>query len=223
MAYADQQMSGNKITAFIIVALIHILIFYALVTGLATSAAKKVIERVTTVDIKEEPKKEEEPPPPPKQEEVVAPPPVAPPVKINVAPRAPDIVTVPVAPPAAPVIPIAAPPPVLAPPAPPAPPAPSQARGAKPKGQNGWARRIQDNYPAAALRAEKEGRVGVRVGIGPDGRVTDCSVTSSSGTPELDTAACRGMQSYARFDPALDDAGNPVTGSFSTAIVYKIN
>ena len=41
MAYADQQMSGNKIIAIIIVALIHVAIGYALITGLAYSAAKR--------------------------------------------------------------------------------------------------------------------------------------------------------------------------------------
>ena len=53
MAYADQQMSGNRIVAIIIVALIHIAVGYALVTGLAYSAVKKALERVTTVDIEE--------------------------------------------------------------------------------------------------------------------------------------------------------------------------
>jgi protein TonB len=215
MSYAEQSMSGNKITALIIVALIHVLLGYALVTGLAYEAAKKVIQKVTTVDIKEEVKKEE-PPPEVKKVDVKPPPVVVPPPKIAVNIAPPQIETVSAPPPPAPII--------LAPPAPvPPPPAPSQARGAKPKGQSGWAARIQDNYPAAALRQEKEGRVGVSVSIGPDGRVTSCSVSSSSGTPELDSAACRGMQSYARFDPALDDAGRPTTGSFRTAIVYKIN
>mgnify|MGYP000551316002 CR=1 FL=1 len=62
MAYSDQQMSGNKIVAIIIVALIHVVIGYVLITGLAYSAVKKVVERVTTVDI-------EEPPPPEPEEE----------------------------------------------------------------------------------------------------------------------------------------------------------
>jgi len=31
------------------------------------------------------------------------------------------------------------------------------------------------------------------------------------------------MERYARFDPALNDAGNPTSGSYSTAIVYKLN
>jgi len=208
-------MSGNKITALVIVALIHIALGYALVTGLAYEGARQILKKVTTVDIKEEEKKPEEPPPPPPKD--IAPPPiVAPPVKIDVNPVAPPVVTVPVAPPPVVVVP------VIAPPAAP-PPAPSQARGARPKGQGSWAARIQDNYPSDALRMEKEGRVGVRVGIGPDGRVTSCSVTSSSGTPSLDRAACDGMQRYARYDPALDDAGNPTSGNASTAIVYKLN
>ena len=42
MAYADQQMSGNKITALIIVAILHVIVGYALVTGLAYEAIKKV-------------------------------------------------------------------------------------------------------------------------------------------------------------------------------------
>ncbi len=215
MAYGEQSMSGNRVTALIIVALIHVVVGYALVTGLAYEAAKKVIQRVTTVDIKEEVKKEEPPPPPPKKA-VEPPPPVAPPVKIAVNPTPPQITTVITPPPPAPVI--LAPPPVVAPPPP-----PSQAKGATPRGQSGWAARIQDNYPARALREEKEGRVGVRVTIGPDGRVSSCNVTSSSGTPDLDQAACEGMQRYARYNPALDDAGRPTTGTANTAIVYRIN
>jgi periplasmic protein TonB len=217
MAYADQKMSGNKVTALIIVAIIHVLVGYALVTGLAYSAAKKLVERVTTVEIKEEVKKEEEPPPPPKKQEAPPPPIVAPPPKIQLAPP-PPVTVVDTPPPPAPPAPI-----VLAPPAPAPPPAPSQARGARAKNQSSWAGRIQDNYPSDALRQEKEGRVGVRVTIGPDGRVTGCTVTSSSGTPSLDSAACEGMQRYARYDPALDDAGRPTSGSASTAIVYRIN
>lgn len=222
MAYADQQMSGSKIVAIIIVALIHIAIGYALVTGLAYSAAKKLVERVTTVDVEEPPPPEEEPPPPPPDQPVTPPPPVAPPPPINIAVAPPPIQTVQTPPPPAPVIPIARPAPPPAPP-PPAPPAPSKARGASPDNQGSWARRIQENYPARAIRDEIEGRVGVRVTIGSNGRVTACSVTSSSGSSVLDDAACEGMQRYARYNPALDDAGNPTTGSASTTVVYQLN
>ena len=47
MAYADQQMSGNRVVAIIIVALIHIALGYALITGLAYNAVQQVVERVT--------------------------------------------------------------------------------------------------------------------------------------------------------------------------------
>jgi len=214
MAYADQQMSGSRIVAIIIVALIHVALGYALVTGLAYSAFKKAVERVTTVDIEEPPPEEEPPPPPP--DEVAPPPPVAPVPPINIAPSPPQFETVTSPPPVAP--------PVLRvpPPAPPAPPPPSKARGASPDGQGRWAARIQENYPARAIRDETEGSVGVRVTISPQGRVTACSVSSSSGSPVLDEAACDGMTRYARYNPALDDAGNPTTGSASTRIVYQL-
>lgn len=67
MAYADQEMSGNRVVALVIVAIVHILIGYALITGLAYEAVTQVVERVTTVDIEEPPppEPEEEPPPPP--------------------------------------------------------------------------------------------------------------------------------------------------------------
>jgi len=210
--------------AIALVVLIHLAIGYALITGLAYSAIEQVVQRVTTVDIEEPPPPEEEPPPPPPEPETAPPPPVAPPPPINVS-RAPPPIQVqtnipPPAPPAR-IIPPAAPP--APPPAPPPPPAPSQARPARPEGQNRWAARIQENYPSRAIRDEIEGRVGVRVTVGPDGRVSACSVSGTSGSSILDEAACEGMGRYARFEPALDDAGNPTSGSYSTTIVYQLS
>ena len=222
MAYADQQMSGNRVVAIIIVALIHVAIGYALVTGLAYSAAKKLVERVTTVDIEEPPPPEEEPPPPPPEPDTAPPPPVAPPPPINVSVAPPPIQVQTNIPPPAPVariVPPAAPP---APPPPPPPP-PSPARPASPDNQARWARRIQENYPSRAIRDEIEGRVGVRVTIDAEGRVSACSVTSSSGSSILDEAACEGMQRYARYNPALNAAGDPTTGSATTTIVYQLS
>ncbi len=215
MAYADQQMSGNRVVALIIVAIIHVLIGYVLISGLAYQAVKKAVERVTTVDIDEPPPPEEEPPPPPEPEPNAPPPPVAPPPPISIAPAPPPILTQPTIPPPSP------PALVAPPPAPPAP--PSQARGATTKNERSWAARIQENYPARALREETEGTVGVRVTVSPDGRVSVCSVTASSGSSILDEAACKGMERYARFNPALDAAGNPTSGNYSTRITYRLN
>ncbi len=215
MAYADQQMSGNKITALIIVALIHIVVGYALVTGLAYEGMKKVIQKVTTIDIKEE-KKKEEPPPPPKKLDTPPPPIVAPPPPINVSTAPPPIQTV-ITPPPAP------PPPVLAPPAaPPAPPPPRfTAKGAVPKGNpSNWAN--ANDYPSRALREEKEGVTRIRVSVSPDGRVASCDVTGSSGSDELDSATCSLITRRARFTPAMDGEGQPTAGSWTGAIRWQI-
>src|SRR4028119_1764896 len=65
MAYADQRMSAGRIWAIVIVALLHALIGYAFVTGLATKAIKQIKEDLKTFDVEEPPPPEEEPPPPP--------------------------------------------------------------------------------------------------------------------------------------------------------------
>lgn len=213
MAYADQEMSGNRITAFVIVALLHLVLGYALVTGLAYEGVKQIMKKVTTIDIKkDEPKKE--PPPPPKK--VAAPPPiVAPPPKINVSVAPPPVQTV-VTPPPLP------PPPIIAPPAVVAPPPPRfQPKGAAPKGNPAnWA--TTNDYPSRALREEREGTTGFRVTVGPDGRVTSCEVTSSSGSADLDEATCANVQRRARFTPAMDGEGNPTSGSYSNRIRWVI-
>ena len=214
MAYADQQMSGNKIIAIILVALIHVAVGYALITGLAFSAVKKAIERVTTVDINEPPPPPPDTPPPPEPDR--PPPPVAPPPPINISVAPPPIQVQPNIPPPAPVIRI------VPPAAPPAPPPPRfTPKGAVPKGNPGsWA--TTDDYPSRALREEKEGVTRFTVQVGPDGRVTNCSVTGSSGTPELDDAACRAISRRARFTPATNGEGQPVAGTYSNSVRWQI-
>ena len=230
MAYADQQMSTNRIIALVVVALIHIGIGYVLITGLAFEAAKKVVERVTTVDIEEPPPPEEpedEPPPPEPQPDTAPPPPVAPPPPMNIAPNPPRVQTQPtIPPPSPPVLRVPPPAPVGPPPPPPAPPPPppppSQARGASPNNQGSWAGRIQSDYPSRAQRANEEGTVRMQITVGANGRVSACRVTGSSGSSSLDEAACRGMERYARYNPALNAAGDPISDTLSAAIRYVL-
>ena len=214
MAYADQQMSGNKATTLVVVALLHIVLVYALVTGLAYEAFKKVKEVTAAINIKEEKPPEEPPPPPPKQD-TPPPPIVAPPPAITFNAPAPVLQTVQTPPPPAPVFVTAAPPP-------PAPPPPKfQPKGAIPKGQPGnWA--TTNDYPSRALREEREGSSGFRVSIGTDGKVTDCQITRPSGSPDLDQATCDNVRRRARFAPATDGEGNPTTGSYSSTIRWVI-
>ena len=218
MAYADQQMSGNKITALIIVAILHIALGYALVTGLAYSAIKKIADRVATVDIEKE-KPKEEPPPPPPDKPVTPPPPVAPVPPISFERPAPNIAVVNSIPPPAPPVAIAIPVPA-APPA--APPPPSfTPKGAAPKGRPGdWV--TTNDYPSRALNENRAGTTSFRLSVGPDGRATGCDITGSSGSPDLDAATCSNLMRRARFTPATDGEGKPVSGSYSNRTRWEI-
>lgn len=219
MAYADQRMSSGKITAIVIVALLHALLGYAFVTGLAFNVVKKVAEDLKTFDVTEEPPPppEEEPPPPVETPQQVQPPPVvAPPPIIRTNTLPPPITTVNVAPP--PVItPKAAP----APPAPPAPPPPRVVQTAKAKGSL-ISLFTPDDYPSAALRAEDEGTTSVRLTIGTNGRVSDCQVTSSSGSSALDSATCRIIRSRARYEAAKNAEGASVTDTTTARITWRL-
>ena len=214
MAYADQQMSGNRIFAIIIVALIHVAVGYALITGLAYSAVKKAIERVTTVDINEPPPPPPDTPPPPEPDR--PPPPVAPPPAINISIAPPPIQVQPNIPPPAPVIRI------VPPAAPPAPPPPRfTPKSPEPRGNPGsWA--TPDDYPNRALREEREGVTRFTVQVNAEGRVTSCNVTNSSGSPDLDDAACRSVSRRARFKTATNGEGEAVAGSWSSSVRWQI-
>ena len=216
MAYADQQMSGNKITALIIVALLHVVVGYALVTGLAYSAFKKIKEVTTAVKIDPDKPPPPPPPPPPKTDMPPPPPIVAPPPAVNLNAAPVPITTVSTPPPPAP------PPPVVAVPAPPAPPPPRfSAKGAVPKGHpSEWA--SDNDYPTRALQLGQEGVTGFHLSLGNDGKVTSCEVTRSSGSPELDKTTCDLMRRRARFSPATDGDGNPTTGSYSSSVRWQI-
>lgn len=220
MAYADQQMSGNKIVAIIIVAIIHIALGYALITGLAYSAVEQIVERVTTVDVSEPPPPPPDEPPPPPPDNAAPPPPVAPVPPISIAPRPPDVqtqVTIPPRAPPAVIIPPAAP---IAAPAPPPPPPPQRANPV-PRGNPGrWV--SNDDYPSRAIREEAQGTVRFTLTVGPDGRATDCSVTGSSGNSALDETACRLLRQRSRFDPKLDSGGNPTTGTWSSSFRWVL-
>ena len=215
MAYADQKMSGNRVTALIVVAILHIVVGYALISGLAYEAVQKIKERVETFDVEKE-KEPEEPPPPPPDQPVPPPPIVAPPPPITFNQPAPQVQTAPEPPKVFLPVPVAAPPPPSAPPPPRV-----QPKGASPKGNPGsWA--TTEDYPSRALREEREGTTRFRVSVGPDGRVADCQVTGSSGSPDLDDAACKNITRRARFNPATDGDGKPTSGSYSNSVRWVI-
>ena len=179
MDYAKRQRDPTRhVIGIAFVVLFHILVIYALMTGLASKAIQ-VIKKPLNATIIEENKLPPPPPPPPPPPKRVETPKIQTPVQPYVPP--PDI-----PPPVAPSEPvISAPttvvptePAVIAPPVVAAPPAPP----AKPSIRQGVSCQKQDapTFPREAIRARVEkGKVNVLMSIDEKGSVTDVRITSA--------------------------------------------
>jgi TonB family protein len=78
------------------------------------------------------------------------------------------------------------------------------------------------DYPAEALRQLKEGVVRFELTINKQGTVSECRVTGSSGSPELDVTTCRLLSARGRFEPARDSTGAAVIGKWSSSVRWQI-
>ncbi|RYD68608.1 MAG: energy transducer TonB [Sphingomonadales bacterium] len=79
-----------------------------------------------------------------------------------------------------------------------------------------------DDYPAAALRAEQEGTVGFKLDVDAAGAVLNCAITTSSGSALLDVTACSLIKRRARFNPAQNAAGVKIAGTFESRFTWRI-
>ncbi len=213
MSYVDQGMTAGRMWSIVLVAILHALLGYAFVTGLAYKFVKQAAEDLKTFEVQEEAPPPEEPPP--EQPKQTPPPPVTAPPPLVRLPPAPSPVAV------QPPLPPAPPPPITPPAPPPAPPPPVRVEPAR--ARSNLASYFSDaDYPAGAQRNEEQGTTSVRLSIGTDGRVTDCSVTGSSGSSTLDAATCNILRRRARFTPARDSSGNPTTDTTTTRIRWVL-
>lgn len=75
-----------------------------------------------------------------------------------------------------------------------------------------WLRgRLRDSdYPRELGAAGIWGRVHIRYVVETDGRVSNCVVTRSSGSSELDRTTCALIEQRFRYDPARDRYGRPI-------------
>lgn len=178
----------------------------------------------TTVELIEEQKPPPEVPPEPVKSDTPPPPSVithTPPI-IEVPPRPVFVQSEPLPPLPTVIIPTPGPGPVarIEPPALPPPPAktvqPARARA-------NLASYVSDeDYPSSAARNEEQGTTRFQLAVGPDGRVKDCTVTSSSGSPALDATTCRLMRQRAKFSPAKNNRGELTSDTVSSAIRWVL-
>ena len=75
-----------------------------------------------------------------------------------------------------------------------------------------------DDYPAAAWVSHAEGPVGFELLIDPRGKVSRCTVTSSSGFAVLDQAACKLLSARASFSPGHDASGKAISGTYRSRV-----
>jgi protein TonB len=191
-----QRDPKRHLVGILAVILLHIIVIYGLVTGLARKAVE-VIKKPVSATIVEEIKKPPPPPPPPPKK--IEPPKTPPPIKQTYVPPPdipppPQVVEPPPAitavapePPKEPYV-IAAPPPVVAPPAPP-----------KPAVRRGIARVAGDDpvYPREAIKAGvPKGRVVARLRIDEKGNVTDIEIIASSPPRVFDRAVREALQDW---------------------------
>jgi len=81
---------------------------------------------------------------------------------------------------------------------------------------------VPDDYPPAAMRAGAQGTTVILLAISIAGRVTNCQITGSSGSADLDSGTCRIFSRRGRFSAALDEFGVAVPGCVSRRIRWEM-
>ena len=198
--------SGRKATIFGIIVAFHVLLVWALATSLGIIQVDRPPPPIIA-EILEEIQEEDEPPPPPPA--IETPPPYVPPPDI--------VVDVPVDAPSTTALTNV----TNVKPAPPPPPAAKAAVKKAPEIDPKFKRRFQPEYPPTSRRLGEEGSVVLQVLVGPDGKVQDGTVQTSSGFPRLDEAALKHALRAWRFTPGTED-GAPVTTWHSVKVTFKI-
>jgi periplasmic protein TonB len=209
MSYAHPRSSGRRLTGVVVTIVLHIVLIYALIHGLARKIVEIVAPPLETKIIEEikPPQPEKPPPPPPKL--ATPPPPFIPPPEVNIQvpiQQPPTITATPTPPPPAPVV-IAPTPPVVRQPVRTAP-VVQAASCEKPE------------YPPASRRANETGTVLLNFLIDENGKVVESKVERSSGSRRLDDAA-RDALELCKFRAATVD-GRPTRAWARIEYVWRL-
>ncbi len=92
---------------------------------------------------------------------------------------------------------------------------------ASPRGNPGAWITTRD-YRPRWVRSGMEGSARFNLEISASGRVTNCTVTGSTGHNALDVATCRLIKKRAKFTPARNSAGDKVSGSYSNSVTWRL-
>jgi protein TonB len=229
MNFTQQRDPKKHLIGIMLVIALHIIVIWALVTGLAqkiVEVVKAPLETKIIQEIKPPPPPPLAPPPPPKLS--APPPPFIPPPEVVVATPPPVANTIQVTSSVAPPAPVAmvpsAPPeltgtdPVAAPPSPA--PAAKEPRHVAPVIDAKLACE-EPEYPSTSRRNEEQGTVVLRFLVDVDGHVIDSKIATTSGFSRLDKAA-RDTLSRCVFKPGTVD-GKPEQSWANIKYTWHLN
>ncbi len=223
MAYLQQKSWRDRPGAIVAVVAIHGLIGYALITGLKSTGFVTRDDPLIggTIEVPITP-----PPPPPKPEPSQKADPVefshptsVPMPPLPLPPQGPTIdSTTAMFPPTDPII-KAPPGPMPVPSTTPSPKfSPVGVRARNDPGS--WV--TTSDYRSSWINRELVGTARFRLEIAADGKVQNCTITGSSGHPELDAATCALVTRRARFDAAKDETGARTSGSYTNSVKWEL-
>jgi protein TonB len=207
MDYSEQRFSSQRVIGVTFVALLHIVIIYALVTGLGERAVQ-VLQPPLKVRIIQplKPPTPPPPPPPPPPQLAQPPPPFIPPPLVQIAQPPPPV-------------PVIASVTKMRPPvnAPVRTPVLTKAAGLDPNQTC-----APPQYPEDAADMNETGISVIEFLIDAKGDVVHTGIASSSGYASLDQAAIVGL-SQCKFKPAIGSDGKPQEAWTMIQYVWKLN
>jgi protein TonB len=191
------QATPRRVISLGLVGALHLLLVYALVSGLAQTLIQKLPDEFKVATVEDKPIDKPPPPPPPPME--APPPPFVPPPDIDIASDAPVAsITVQNT--------QATPPPKQA---------------VSTPVSIGRPHSCMQFYPSLSQRLQEEGTVTLSFTISTDGSVSNPSVAKSSGIPRLDDAAMSCVPHW-KYKAATQD-GQPVTTTWQAAVQFKLH
>ncbi len=194
LAAVAAKSKQSRVTSLGLVIGIHVVIISALIVGLSNDQLRKEVMDISASVVAKKAAPKDLPPPPPS---MVRPPP-------SVAAPPPQIM-------------IAAPPPVVAAPvvaAPPPPPPPTELKAIEKT-------HSLPPYPALSQRMGEQGTTLLKVSIDTTGKVTECTVVTSSGSTRLDAAAVEYVKANWRWQPPTQ-AGKPVAATTEVSVKWDL-
>jgi hypothetical protein len=79
-----------------------------------------------------------------------------------------------------------------------------------------------DDYPIGAVFEGLQGDVISRLEVGPDGTVTHCTSLNRNRRPNARNRMCDKLKNRARFRPALDSSGRPVSAPYVVVVSFRL-